>query len=252
MGLYGWNDHPTKATLKHYLGGEKPAAVYEVGHSYMITISGVVEGAEPEVTYVHKSNQTSDPRQTLPNMDIRDGEIRIPMTDLVAEALKRLVPSELAQALWQDEDVRREFMYCLKTRYSEGGIEDKDRREFLREIKEAIHDKEVGDLAGVLSGMEFNLCRNTNHYDEVHRINALLRDHNVREHYTREGETEPRFVQFNEKDRGEKQPDGSFKRGALEVAGKAWEEAREYWRTEVIKRFPGPKAEEVTRDPEQG
>lgn len=231
--MYGWNERPTKATTHQYLGGDKPAAVYEIG-LYQVTVYDTTPGEHPEVTYCHKYRHTSDPRSVLPNMDIADGEIRIPLTDLVGEALKRLEPVELAKALWQDDDVRAEFMECLVTRWSEQGIGDADRRKFLHGVQEAVRSKAVDELASTMAKLEYEFSKRGHYYHEVNRINGLLRELDIR------CGSDQHLLQFEAQDRPVKKDDGGFERGELEIGGKSWEEARAYWRAEVAKRFPAP------------
>ena len=242
---WGWNDRPTKAEVKHLIGGEKPAAVYRIGR-YEVT----VPGAELDVTYRSPYDRQTDPRSTFPNMEVTDGEIRIPVTDMVDEILSRIEPVELAQALWQNDDVKREFMSCLTTRYSEQGIGDADRRKFIADVKEAIHDKALDVLASTMAKLEYEMDRRAQHYHEIIRINDVLREHDVKVGRSRKdgaGEwfTEMVPLQFDQLDRAPKNDSGGFTRGELEIGGKAWEEARTFWRAEVAKRFPLPDLEEA-------
>jgi hypothetical protein len=241
---WGWNDRPTKAEVKHHIGGDTPAVVYKVGR-YEVT----APGDEIEITYRDPYHRQTDPRSTFPNMDVTDGEIRIPVTDLVDEILSRIEPVELAKALWQNEDVKAEFMACLTTRYNESGIGDGDRRKFLAEVKEAVHDKALDRLANTMAGLEFDMDRRANQYHQIGRINDTLRELDVkvsrgRKNDSGEWVTEPVLLQFNQLDTSTKNPEGGFTRGELEVAGKAWEESRAFWRTEVAKRFPTPVDDE--------
>jgi hypothetical protein len=225
--MYGWNDKAAKADPKHYIGGEKPAAVYEIGQ-YEVTVAGATPESEPEVTYRHKYRHTSDPRSVLPNMEIADGEIRIPVTDLVGEALKRLDPLDLAKALWQNDDVRREFMDCLVSQYNEQGIEDKDRRDFLRGVKEAVHSEMLDALAGSMGKLEYDVSKRSYFYHEVSGVNDALRQRELelRERFGTEDINLPRLRHEDH--------DPDFK-----IGGKHWNEARDHWREEVAKRFPG-------------
>lgn len=237
--MYGWNERPTKASVKHFIGGDKPATVYSIG-KYEVT----VPGEEVEVTYGVPYHRNTDPRSTLPNMEISDGEIRIPVTDLVDEVLSRLDPVELARSLWQNDEVKDEFLYCLATRWSEQGIDDGDRRKFLTQIQEAVHSKAVDALASSAASLEWKFSKEAHHYDEVRRINDTLRELDVKVMRSSlvDGEwvQTPTLLQFDERDRSIKDETGKFLRGELEVSGRCWEEARAYWRIEVARAFPAP------------
>lgn len=230
--MYGWDQAPTKLEAKHLIGGDKPAAVFDLG-SYEITIAG----EEPQVTYRHKyRRESTDPRCTLPNMDIDDGEIRIPITDLVGEVLSRLEPADLARALWSEQSVRDEFTKAMTSRYMEGGVEDADRRKLLHGIQREVHSTKLDQLADLMATQEY-AARETAHrqraqylfsywikaveetlssrYPEA--LEALRAGHGF-------GEV---FIQDPE------QKDFS-------IGGKHWNEARDYWRAEVLKQFPHP------------
>jgi hypothetical protein len=215
---FGWNEKPTKASPKRYLGGDNPAAVYEIG-GYEVTVRHA-----DDVTTKHLFRHGADPRQTLPNMEIADGEIRIPVTDLVPLVLTRLDPVELARALWQDDDVKESFMDCLATRWSEEGIGDVDRRKFLLRVKEAVHSKAVDDLAETMRKLEFDVGRRFNMFDQIKGINAYLRDLDI-------CRSDGTLLQV--------QTDAAAG-GTFSIGGTVWEEARDHWRSEVRERFTGP------------
>lgn len=245
---WNWNERPSKAAVKYLLGGDDPRVVYAIG-KYEVT----VPGKEREITYRVPSHSPTDPRQTMPNMEITDGEIRIPVTDLVSEVLSRLDPVELAQALWQNVDVRSEFIECMVSRYSQMGINDPDRRAVLRGLKEAVHSAALDRLANRAAAAEFDVSRCAGHWEEIRRINHVLRDLNVTVKRTiwKDGQpagTEDVLLQFNDRDRAQKNEDGTWTRGVFEVGGQAWNEAREFWRQKVLEEFPGPAESRAEND----
>lgn len=225
--MYGWNQAVTKAESKHTIGGDSPRAVFEIGE-YVVEIPVAKIGDDlyaepPAVTYRSKTRHTTDPRATLPNMEVRDGQIRIEINDLVGLVLSRLEPRELAQALWQDQGVRDEFMDCLVTRYNESGIGDQERRKFLHGVKEAVHDKRIETLASSFGSMEHELSKRVYFWTEIERANALLKFHDIKD------------------DKGEpvRLTDGE-NNAQFKIGGTNWNEARDYWRTSLAERFPGP------------
>jgi hypothetical protein len=224
--MYGWNERPTKAEIKHFIGGDSPAAVLKIGE-YLVTFPWKEGNDALAVTYRSEHRHSTNPRETLPNMEVCDGQIRIELTDLVGLVLSRLEPADLAQTLWQDEEVRREFMGCLIRRYNEQGIGDKERREFLAGVKETIHDESVDRAAAALASGEYNFAKEFYTHDTIDRVNRFLRDREVRRE---DGEV----VQF----KSESQVD-QFK-----IGGAAWNEARDYWREKIAERFPAPVAVE--------
>ena len=237
--MWNYNERPTRAKAKCSIGGDCPAVIYSIGQ-YEVTVPG---SEEIEITYRVPYHRQTDPRSTFPNMDVTDGEIRIPVTDLVDEVLSRIAPVELAQALWQNDEVKDEFMSCLATRYNQMNIGDADRRKFIEAIKDAIHDNALDRLAATMAKLEFEMSRRAHFFQEIRRINETLRNLDVKVNRGRTNDAgewvnEPMLLQFNELDRPVKSDDGSFTRGELEVAGRSWDEARAFWRDEVLKRFP--------------
>jgi hypothetical protein len=214
---YGWNQAANKAKELGEVNGERTV---EIGWRYIATLH-----ADGSVTYREKHRIDTDPRATLPNMEVTDGEIRIPLTDLVGEALKRLEPKDLAVALWDNEEVRAEFMDVLVTRYNQQGIEDADRRKFLEGVKEAVHSKELDVLAAKMALLEYALSKRSYFYHEVNSVNERLHEAG---YVDKEGNP----IRLRHEDN-----DPDFK-----IAGKHWNEGREFWRAEVLKQFPFAKS----------
>jgi hypothetical protein len=241
---YGWHEHPTKAAVKHFVGGDEPRVVYAIGQ-YEVT----VPGAEVAITYRVPSHASADPRQSFPNMEVRDGEIRLPVVDLVSEVLSRLDPIELAQALWQNDEVKAAFVDCMVERYSQQGVDDADRRKVLLGLKETVHSVALDKLASAAASMEYAVTREANHYDEVRRINETLRAYDFKVNrvvYDDQGKstgTGDVLLQFDDRERREKTPAGGWTFGQFEIGGRVWNEARDHWRETVVKHFPAPKAD---------
>jgi hypothetical protein len=247
--MYGWDDRPTKAKLKHVAGGDQPRAVFEIGE-YEVEIPTTVSEkdehgndryAEPAVTYRSKYRHTTDPRATLPGLEVSDGQIRIEITDLVGLVLSRLDPVDLARALWSNSDVRREFLHCLSDRYASDDFSDLDRCNFLAAVKETVHQTALNKLTTIMAAQDFDVSRYFHLCHEIQRINQVLARLDVR--VPSETGAESALLQFNSLDISLKQPDGGYKRGDLEIAGRAWNEARDFWRREVLKQFPMPPSE---------
>jgi hypothetical protein len=224
--MFGWNDRPTKVECRHRIGGDVPARVVQIGQ-YAVTIP---DNVEADITYTVPYHQSTEPRQAFPNMEVRDGEMRIPLDDIVGAILARVEPSEIAVALWSDEAVRDQFVYALTTRYSEMNVGDADRRKVLDQVKEAIHSKALDLLGGKMASLEYSVSKRCYLHSEISLINDTLA------HY---GATRP--------PRGDEegpQPLRIKDEGALpefKIGGVAWNEAREFWRGEVLRQFPMPR-----------
>lgn len=235
--MFGWANRPTKAAVKHFIGGDEPKAVYKVGQ-YEVT----VPGSELEITYSVPYHRQTDPRSVFPGMEVTDGEIRIPVVDVVDEILSRISPVELALALWQDNDVKAEFISCLTENYNNGNILDADRRSLIDGVKAAIHSAALDRLAGTMSKLEWEVNQRSHFYQEIQRINETLKHYEVMvDRYVTDDNgnrvLKKVHLEFTAIDRPAKTETG-FEKGELEIGGKAWNEAREFWRNEVMKRFP--------------
>lgn len=224
--MFGWSDRPTKAEVKY---STDVSRTYSIGWGqFEVTVPNDPEG---DVTYCSSRFRwgATDPRQTFPNMEVRDGEMRLPLDDLVGAILDRVEPAEIAIALWANDDVRKEFMDALVTRYNERNIGDEDRRTFLAGIKEAVHDKALDKLADAMSSLEYAIAKNYYLHSEIDKINSTLAHYEVTRP-PRGDEEGPQPLRI----KSESQV-GEFK-----IAGTAWNEARDFWRSEVRRQFPMP------------
>ena len=227
--MFGWNERATKAEIKHRIAGENPARVVSVGYGhYEVTIP---DDPEADVTYRTPYNRASDPRQTFPNMEVRDGELRLPLEDIVSSILARVEPTDIAVALWGNSDVRELFIEALITRYSEMNVGDADRRKVLDGLKEAVHSKALDHLAAKMAALEYSVTKRAYLYHEINRINETLAHYEVTQP-PRGDEEGPQPLRIRHEDH---LPE-------LKIGGTAWNEAREYWRAEVLRQFPRPDA----------
>lgn len=223
--MFGWNEKPSRAEVHHLIGGDNPARVVTIGYGqYEVTIPN---DPEADVTYRKPSYTSGDPRQTFPNMEVRDGAMEIPLDDIVSAVLARVKPHEIAVALWADDEVRSEFIHAMATRYSEMNIGDADRRKFLAEVKEAVHSKALDRLGDAMAKLEYEYSGRFSVWQEVGKINDTLIHYEV----TRppRGEEEgPQPLRMTDPTNGDQ----------FKIGGEVWTEARSHWREEVARLFP--------------
>lgn len=217
---YGWHERATTATVRYQIGGDTPSVVYQIG-KYEVTVPGETR----EVTY-RVPSQRCDPREALPNMEITDGEIRIPMTDLVSEVLARVPPAELSVTLWSNAEVRSEFISRVVERW-ECDFTDEERRRLIRDLKQAVHSNAVDRLANSLGKIEYDVSKRSFFYHEVSATNDRLREleQHLRGKYGDETIEVPRLKHEDH--------DPDFK-----ISGTHWNQARDHWRRHVEERFP--------------
>ena len=206
---FSFTDRPAKLQPKHILGGERGAKVYAVGRH---TVTVYDDG---EVT-CQQDRYEGDPRRTLPNLEIIDGQIRIAMEDLIDEILARIEPEELAVSLWANDEVKDRFMDALSERFSQGNVGDADRRKFLDKVKEQVHDKALDGLTAAMAKMEYTISTGWSCWREVDACNEWLAYNDIRD-----ADGNPYRLKnpsFNDQ---------------FKIGGPTWNEARDHWRHEI-------------------
>jgi hypothetical protein len=225
----------------NHIDGNTNEAVYVVHGTF-----GAKEFRVPAGTPVVVQDQrwafrdSSDPRRTLPNLEVRDGAVVVPLCDLVGEIVSRSEPVDLAKELWANDEVREEFIYCMAERYSEGGVGDADRRKLLDKVKEAIHSKALDKLADAMSGIEyrardyFRIEERRGDFSHAYAVilELVAGASNVEEALAR---VVSRF--------GESYPSHDPLYREFEIGGFHWNEARDFWRAAVEKLFLIPGAD---------
>lgn len=210
---------------------EDGADVYQVHGSYTTTEFRVPAGTEVRIGTARNRHARGDVRATFPSIEVRDSALVIPIVDVIDEIIARANPEELAEALWQDETVRERFIYCLSTRYNSSGIGDADRRKFLTAVQEATHSEAVDKLVSIIAPAEFDHARKFSFYEAREQINRVLQEQNIeirRPVQNDDGSWTTTFVPLR------------FDNREPQINGAEWNEAREFWRSEVLKRFPAP------------
>lgn len=216
-----FSDRASKLEARHLIGGEHPARVFNVGrHEVTVYDDG-------EVTCRQPSGYQGDPRRSLPNLEIVDGQIRIAMEDLIDEILARISPEELAVSLWANDEVKERFMEALSERWTSDNVGDGDRRKFLDKVKEAIHSKALDRLADAEAKLEYEVAKSWSAYQEISRANDRLAHWEI---------TDSDGNPFRLKD--------PTCYGEFSIGGAAWNEAREHWRHETRKRLGWEPADE--------
>lgn len=200
-----WYRKPTRVEPTHI---ENDAKVYSIG-GYKVTVA-----PDGTVTADRVDRIFGRPSQTLSNMEIVDGEIRIQITDLVGEVLTRLDPAELARELWSNEEVRAAFAENVVETWNTHWT-DNERRRLIRDLQAAVHDKALDTLIDKLAGMEWHNSQRFYQRSHTSEVNRWLMDRGLDLRIPYEPEA----------------PD-------FKIGGKAWTEARDDWRRMVLASFP--------------
>lgn len=208
-----FSDKPSFVSSNAIVGlGDEAYQVYKIGR-YDVHVY-----ADGKVAYKRSYGHHGKPTDTFPNMEISDGVLQIPIEDIADQVLARAEPQEIARALWQNDDVRAQFMECLVDAFD--GLTDDDRRTFLAKVKDAVHSKALDTTASKLSALEYDAGKRFSFWSELHAINHRLRDFDVR------------------------WPDGSLLQmrdptnsDQFKIGGQVWKEARDHWRHEIREVF---------------
>lgn len=205
--MYGWNEKPETSQLS---STQVEGKTYSIG-SYIVNVTD-----DGIVTHRRANERPTSLTHVLPNMEINDGQLTIPITDFVGEILKRLSPAELAVALWSDEDVRARFADEFVNGWNSDWSDD-DRRKLLFGLKESVHNVALGKLTDDIASMEWHNSQRYYHRTHTTYVNDWLRNNGL-----------SLSIPY------EKEPE-DFK-----VGGKSWNDARDYWRETVLRSFPSP------------
>lgn len=219
--MFGWNGTPQKVECKRISNGCK---IYEVGRW------DVMVHEDGEVQCVARNGHSTDPRQTFENMTIEDGEMRIPISDMVGEVLKRAHPVDLAQALWSNSEVKEAFMDAL-VHYYNTDLGPHDQTKFLFKIKESIHDNIVYRVRTLLEERERRLMEIAHRMFSVETMNRRMEviEAELRVRLQEPDFHMPRFMLPTEEGLD------------LGWSGNVINEARDHWRKVMEERFPGPE-----------
>jgi len=216
--MFGWNEKPTKAEVRHCIGGDNPARVVTIGWGqYQVTIP---DDPEADITY-SKVRGHQKPTDAFPNMEVVDGAMRIPLDDVVDAILSRVDPVEIATALWANDEVREQFVYALSERYSEMNVGDKDRRKFIAQVNGAIYSKALDEAVNKLGSLEQRYGSKWFFWNQIIRARDIVRNiYPDAEHEVclADADSDPVF----------------------RYTGTNWTEAREHWRKELVAMFPAP------------
>lgn len=204
-----------------------------------------------EVTAQRKYQSSSDPRATLPNMEIADGTMTIHLTDLVELILQRISPKELVEGVMGDPEVRELLVYALGERYSSTAIEDADRRKFLTAVQTAVHSKALDMLQEKMVSIETMLRSKTDYYRWKSVENGMYK--NLHEYTTKllerfnpGGDMDAEVKHFYqchispEKLKGVLESPDQRDPMVKESVGAQWHESRDYWRKKLAEDFPAP------------
>lgn len=225
--MFGWDTKPYKVKCKGTLNG-KPTFDFQ---GYTLTIDTPEKNEEDDenpillATKQHGHGRT-DPRNTLENMSIEDGVIKIPISDLVGEIMSRCSPADIAHELWTNQSVREQMIFELTSRWSDFWTDD-ERRKIITDLKEVVHNVAVDRAANAIAQDEHKLLQGWYFFHEVMAIRQQLS--NWKQRLASVGNLAlsemPKFETYDN--------DPMFK-----IGGQAWNETRDYWRAQVSAAFP--------------
>jgi len=226
-----WANLPDRLTTNQYQG---EGAIYTIG-AYDVTVR-YDQGHEPALTATHRYRRghDSDPRRTLPNLSVDDGELRFPIEDLIPLVLARLTPAELAESLWVNDEVRAAFLSAATNRWA-AAFTDADRRALLAGLREAVHNEALEKAKGFLGDIEHQVAHRFYYYDAVRRLREMLRG---------SGNLDEDGLFMGADGLRRPLPFAPYAAPELEIgpigATTVWSEARDAWRARLTTLFPPP------------
>jgi len=230
-----WGNRASIKTPDSRVNGDR---YFKVG-GYGITVS---DDPEQPIKVSHLYNRWGASENPMPNMSFSEGEMRIPIEDLVDLILRRVPAEELAEGLWRDDGVRERFVECMANRYA-GPVEDEDRRKLLTQIQVEIYAKAIDRAVERLNQAEDGNRSRTDYY----RWKAVELGHytGIYEYTLRQLEgDEERTKAFTERhihpDRLAVYIKENRDPVVTESVGPQWHESRDYWRKRLEEFFPEP------------
>ena len=219
--MYGYNLTAPKAVESKLVEkcNDVSRHVYQIG-LYEVLIN--FEDQKVDYRHIRDRSRATRAENSFPGLEVSDEAISIPIVDLCNEIMSRMEPADLAHNLLQHDEARETLIDALCHRWADGPT-DEDRRKVITAIKDAVHCTALDKLCNAMAGMEHRFNEHAFHYHEVNRVNDLLA---AMECVDSQGE--PLRLRHSDS-----LPE-------LRVTGKAWNESREFWRTEILKRFPIP------------
>lgn len=228
-----WHTSPRTYAIDHQRG-EQP--VWKVDGVYVS-----LDGDRLRVEAVHRS---PSPEMRI---EIYDGELRLPLEDLVPQVLDRLDIGELARMICADDDARREVLEALARRYNEHGVEDADRRHWIAKVQASIHDARLDALTYSLTRIEQAVAQ------MGYRAMGDIAYANVLRHeLERAGVDRDAALEAAERYPRQDQDLIDFRAYVNTHGGanNAWEAARSYWRGQLSALFPNVEAPEPSTEAE--
>lgn len=211
---------------------------YEVG-SYRISVP---TDTEQPARVAHRYHSYSGETNMLPHLSFSgEGDLVIPIEDLVHVILSRAYPEELAEALWRNDEVRERFMNCMVHHYSES-LTEAERRRFLAQVQGVVHSATLDRVHEQLYKLE-NEGRRATSYERWKKAESILYRH-LYEWTAALELTEEQRKQLEFKFTKPEQLDRDLQTRQdpidLESVGPEWHASRDYWRARLAEVFPGP------------
>jgi hypothetical protein len=217
----GWRNSPRTFEPSHQTHDDRP--VWKIDGVYVS-----VDGGKLSVEPIHRS---ATPEMRI---EVHDGELRLPLEDLVPQVLDRLDVADLAQMICADEGARRVILDALARRYNEMGVEDADRRHWLAAVQSEVHDKKLDELTYAMTRIEHAVAQmgyramGDIHYDNVlrHELERAGLDAEAALERSQRFRPNQHLVDF-------KPYVATIGHGQ-----DAWNDARDYWRSQLATLFP--------------
>lgn len=241
MFLSRYQDRPSTLKVEHEIvNNDRKGTVHSL-NDFQITV-----WEDGEVTAQRKYYAKSDPQSTFPNMTVTEGQINLPIDDLVEFILAKITPYELAEGIILDDEARSALFDKMAERYNDPGFTDVDRREFLTKVQQQVYaiavDRAVERLNKAEEGHrtrdDYYRWKKVEigHYRGLYEFAARLVDRTdtFREEFAQCHTHPDKLLAWLDERRDP---------SVMESIGPQWHESRDYWRKRLEEFFPEPKYE---------
>lgn len=240
-----WGNRASRKEPDCTVNGER---VFKVG-GYSLTVP---DSHDEPAKVAHTYNRWGRDENPMPNISFSEGEMRIPVEDFVDLILRRVPAAELAEGLWQNDEVRDAFVECMIQRYR-GPVEDADRRKVLSglqvEIRAKSIDRAIERLNNVESDLRAKSHRSRWEQAQFGHYTSLYERHKVTLFEMREAgllsdeQISKRLSLFTTPEDFKKWIDEKSDPVTRESVGPSWQESRDFWRKKLEAAFPEQETE---------
>lgn len=233
--LKGWGESPRSLLVESH---DDPAAGVEFHHN---GYAYRVKGREIRLRRLTRSEEPYGARKVdgpFPNIEVVEGCVSFPIEDIIEMALRAADDGTLSRILFENQQVRREFIDSIGDSYGALSVSNPERRRLLHRMQSDVHDAALDRACTILADIERKLTHvwaSRQYEEQANNVLSAHADNLWRAYQKAQKEnralTDP--LEPEKVHRLSPEPD-------IPSHGKTYEEVRAYWRDRLEERFAPP------------